>query len=43
MHRFPESSEELEWRLCVLAQDSKKDGISVIIEKGNVSIKMIDK
>ena len=42
MHRFPESPEELEWHLHILAQDLKKEGIYINIEKGNVHIKKIE-
>lgn len=43
MNRFPESSEELEWRLNILTQDLKKEGIYINIDKGNVHIKNIEK
>ena len=39
MNRFPESPDELEWRLNILAQDLKKEGISINIDKGNVTLK----
>ena len=43
MYRFPESPEELEWYLHILAQDFKKEGISIKIDKGNVELKNIIK